>query len=117
MAAYVADFIQAASKYHHLKIDYVGVWNEKQFDGPYVKELHRVLNARHISTKIVCCDEYPGEGLGQWSIVDAMTTDPALKAAVAVVGVHYPIVDGKFLALPLKLNRARASSFSARAIK
>ena len=96
MAAYVADFIQAASKYHHLKIDYVGVWNEKQFDGPYVKELHRVLNARHISTKIVCCDEYPGEGRGQWSIVDAMTTDPALKAAVAVVGVHYPIVDGKY---------------------
>ena len=47
MAAYVADFIQAASKYHHLKIDYVGVWNEKQFDGPYVKELHRVLNGRH----------------------------------------------------------------------
>ena len=96
MAAYVADFIQAASKYHHLKIAYVGVWNEKQFDGPYVKELHRVLNARHISTKIVCCDEYPGEGLGQWSIVDAMATDPALKAAVAVVGVHYPIVDGKY---------------------
>lgn len=96
MAAYVADFIQAASKYHHLKIDYVGVWNEKQFDGPYVKELHRVLDARHISTKIVCCDEYPGEGLGQWSIVDATTTDPALKAAVAVVGVHYPIVDGKY---------------------
>ena len=96
MAAYVADFIQAASKYHHLKIDYVGVWNEKQFDGPYVKELHRVLDARHISTKIVCCDEYPGEGLGQWSIIDAMTTDPALKAAVAVVGVHYPIVDGKY---------------------
>jgi hypothetical protein len=74
----------------------VGVWNEKQFDGPYVKELHRVLNTRHISTKIVCCDEYPGEGLGQWSIVDAMATDPALKAAVAVVGVHYPIVDGKY---------------------
>jgi O-glycosyl hydrolase len=96
MAAYVADFIQAASKYHHLKIDYVGVWNEKQFDGPYVKELHRVLDARHISTKIVCCDEYPGEGLGQWSIVDAMATDPALKAAVAVVGVHYSIVDGKY---------------------
>lgn len=96
MAEYVADFLQAASKYHHLNIDYVGVWNETQFDGSYVKELHRVLSERHIPTKIVCCDEYPGEGLGQWSILDAMAKDPELKAAVDVVGVHYPLVDGKY---------------------
>jgi hypothetical protein len=100
MAEYVADFIQAASKYHHLNIDYVGVWNEKQFDGPYVKELYRVLNKRHIPAKIVCCDEYPGEGLGQWSIVDAMSKDPELKAAVDVVGVHYSLVDGKYTTPP-----------------
>jgi hypothetical protein len=100
MAEYVADFLQAASKYHHLNIDYVGVWNEKQFDGPYVKELYRVLNKRHIPAKIVCCDEYPGEGLGQWSIVDAMSKDPELKAAVDVVGVHYSLVDGKYTTPP-----------------
>jgi hypothetical protein len=96
MADYVANFLQAASKYHHLNIDYVGVWNEKQFDGAYVKELHSALKKKHIPAKIVCCDEYSGEGLGQWSIVDAMFKDPDLKAAVDVVGVHYPLVDGKY---------------------
>jgi hypothetical protein len=100
MAEYVADFLQAASKYHHLNINYVGVWNENQFDGPYVKELHRVLSERHIQAKVVCCDEYPGEGLGQWSIVDAMAKDPELKASVDIVGVHYSLVDGKYTTPP-----------------
>ncbi len=68
----------------------------KQFDAAYVKELHRVLSERHIAAKLVCCDEYSGEGLGQWSIVDAIRNDPSLKAAVDVVGVHYSVVDGKY---------------------
>src|SRR5579859_6104288 len=96
MAHYVADFLQGAQKQHQLAIAYTGVWNEKQFDGPYVKELYRTLSAQSIPAKIVCCDEYPGEGLGQWSIVDAMLKDSELNAAVSAVGVHYPIVDGKY---------------------
>ena len=95
MADYVADFLQGAQKQHHLDIAYTGVWNEKQFDGTYVKELSRTLAAQRIPAKIVCCDEYPGEGLGQWSIVDAMRKDAELNTAVNAIGVHYPIVDGK----------------------
>jgi hypothetical protein len=96
MAKYVADFLAGAAKYHHLDIAYTGVWNEKQFDSNYVKELYRTLTAEHIPARIVCCDEYPGEGLGQWSIVDAMANDAELKAAVNAVGVHYPLVNGKY---------------------
>jgi hypothetical protein len=96
MARYVADFLENAKKRYGLDIAYTGIWNEKQFDAAYVKELRRVLKERHIATKIVCCDEYPGEGFGQWSIADAMHDDPALKAAVDVVGVHYSRVDGKY---------------------
>jgi hypothetical protein len=96
MADYVADFLQGAKKNHQLDIAYTGVWNEKQFDGTYVKELYRTLTAQKIAAKIVCCDEYPGEGLGQWSIVDAMVKDSELNAAVYAVGVHYPLVDGKY---------------------
>ena len=79
MADYVADFLQGAQKQHHLDIAYTGIWNEKQFDSTYVKELFRTLAAQRIPAKIVCCDEYPGEGLGQWSIVDAMLKDAELK--------------------------------------
>ena len=96
MANYVADFLQGAEKYHHLDIAYTGVWNEKQYDGGYVKTLYRTLTSQQIPVKIVCCDEYPGEGLGQWSVVNAMLKDPELNTAVNAVGVHYPIVDGKY---------------------
>ena len=71
------------------------MWNEKVVDIPTSEELHRQLKADHLSTRIVCCDEYPGEGAGQWSIADAMLKDPALAAAIAVIGVHYPRKDGK----------------------
>jgi hypothetical protein len=54
-----------------------------------------VLDTERPGTKIVCCDEYPHEGLGQWNILDAMRKDPALAKAVDVVSVHYPREKGK----------------------
>jgi O-glycosyl hydrolase len=95
MAEYVADFIVGAKTRHNLDIAYTGVWNEKQFDATYIKDLHTALNRHGLDTKIVCCDMWPGEGLGQWSIIEAMHADAAVNAAVAVVGVHYPWVNGK----------------------
>jgi O-glycosyl hydrolase len=94
MAEYVADFIKMAQTGHHLSIAYTGIWNEKVYDANYVKELHRKLEANHLSTKIVCCDEYSGEGAGQWAIADAILKDPSLATTVAVIGVHYPRVNG-----------------------
>jgi hypothetical protein len=96
MANYVADFLQGAQKEHHLDIAYTGIWNERQFDREYVKKLYRTLVQQGIPAKIVCCDEYPGEGLGQWSIVDTILKDPEVSAAVNAVGVHYSLVDGKY---------------------
>lgn len=95
MAEYVADFIEMAKSDHDLNIAYTGIWNEKVYDAAYVMELDRQLKADHLSTKIVCCDEYPGEGAGQWAIADAILKDPQLAAAVAVIGVHYPRVKGR----------------------
>jgi hypothetical protein len=83
MAAYVADFIRTARRRYSLDIAYVGIWNERDFSIPYIKRLHQLLGARQPSTQIVCCD-------GDWSIADAMLTDPELTADVAVIGVHYP---------------------------
>lgn len=95
MAEYVTDFLTGAKTHHNLDIAYTGVWNEKQFNATYVEDLYTTLKKHGLDTKIVCCDEYPGEGLGQWSILDAMRSNPSLRAAVAVVGVHYPWVNGK----------------------
>lgn len=95
MAEYVADFIKMAKTDHGLDIAYAGIWNEKVYDAAYVKQLYHQLQADRLSTRIVCCDEYPGEGAGQWAIADAILKDPQLAAAVAVIGVHYPKVHGK----------------------
>jgi len=95
MAGYIADFIQTAKRDYSLDIAYTGIWNEAVYDIPYIKELNRRLKADHLATKIVCCDEYPGQGNGQWAIADDILKDPELASAIAVIGVHYPLKNGK----------------------
>ena len=94
MAAYVVDFIRTAKRDYGLDIRYAGPWNEKVHDVGYIKELHRQFEGAHLDTKIICCDEYPGQGSGQWSIADEMLKDPELASAISVIGVHYPLVNG-----------------------
>src|SRR5581483_10888912 len=96
MANYVADFIEGARKTYGLDIAYTGIWNEKHFSSAeYVKTLRQTLDAHHLKTQIVCCDEYPSRNADQWAILGAIEKDAVLKDAVAVVTVHYPRVDGK----------------------
>lgn len=95
MAAYMADFIKGAKRVYGLNIRYIGLWNEKVYNLAYLEELHHQLVENHLDTKIVCCDEYPGQGNGQWAIADVMLKDPAIARDVAAVGVHYPKVNGK----------------------
>lgn len=92
MAAYVVDFLQAAKKLYNLDIAYTGVWNERVYDAEYVKTLSDALKHAGLKTKIVCCDEYPGEGGDQWEIATAIQKDPALKDSIYAIGVHYPWV-------------------------
>lgn len=100
-AQYVASFLQGAQQVNGLDIAYTGHSNEADFDAEYVKTLRRVLDQHRLNTKVVCCDETPGN---QWGILDAMKNDPALNAAVAVVTVHYPRVNGKVTTPPAALK-------------
>jgi len=93
MADYVVKFIQGGRTAHHLDIGYTGIWNESKDDTSYVKLLKRTLLSHELSTRLICCDLYPGEE--QWSIIGDMQRDPELKRAVDVVSVHYPRVNGK----------------------
>lgn len=95
MADYVAEFIKMAKSAHGLQISYAGEWNENVFNIAYLKELHRRFEAEGISTRIVCCDEYEGEGTGQWAIADEILKDPELAADIYAIGAHYPKVNGK----------------------
>jgi Glycosyl hydrolase family 59 len=95
MARYVAEFIKMARSEYGLHIAYAGAWNEKVFNIPYIEKLHRSFQADALSTRIVCCDEYPGEGAGQWAIANEMLKDPELAGDIDAIGVHYPKVKGK----------------------
>ncbi|HEX4169433.1 MAG TPA: hypothetical protein VHZ55_28560 [Bryobacteraceae bacterium] len=88
MAYYMADFIEGAKKQYGLKIDYSGIWNEKEYDPEYVKKLKQVLKSRNLDAKVVCCDDYPGEH--QWRIAKAIEQDHELASSVDVLSVHYP---------------------------
>lgn len=92
MAAYVVDFLEAAKKQYGLDIAYTGIWNERVYDAEYVKTLSQALTQAGLNTKIVCCDEYPGEGGDQWEIAKAIQRDPALRDSIYSLGVHYPWV-------------------------
>jgi len=93
MANYVVKFIQGAKQEHQLDIGYTGVWNETRYESAYIKLLKRALTGHLLSTKLVCCDLYPSEH--QWTIISDLQKDEDLKAAVDVVGVHYPRVNGR----------------------
>jgi len=111
MANYVADFISGARTAHRLDIPYTGIWNEKgDIDFSYVKLLYRTLRDHKLNVRVVCCDEYPGEG--QWKIVDAMRGDAELNTAVYAVTVHYPRKKGK-VTTPDSAKRLRQPLWSS----
>ncbi|MBI5010468.1 MAG: hypothetical protein HZB98_12660 [Bacteroidia bacterium] len=42
-ADYISAFIEGAEKYHNLKIDYTGIWNERDFDAEWIIMLKLLL--------------------------------------------------------------------------
>lgn len=91
MTKYVSDFLTGAELAHHLSIGFTGSWNEKPFEGTYIKMLHKELVQHNPGVKLVCCDEFSPK---EWDIVDAMQKDPELAAAVDIVSAHYPRKNG-----------------------
>ena len=92
MANYIAKFIQGAKKRQGLDIDYVGIWNETDYDVGYIKLLKKTLLANGLTTNIVAADLYQN----QWKITDDFKRDPELKKDVYAIAVHYARVKGNF---------------------
>ncbi|XP_029982329.1 galactocerebrosidase isoform X2 [Sphaeramia orbicularis] len=83
-AAYVVNWILGAKQYHDLDIQYVGIWNERNFDSKYIKVLRDTLDKVGLTdVGIIAAD-------GDWSIADSVIVDPYLNDAVKVIGAHYP---------------------------
>jgi len=87
MADYVVKFIQGAKRVHGLDINYTGIWNERPYNIAWIKVLRKTLDANGLANVgIIVADQCAHV----WKIADDINKDPALKAASAAIGVHYP---------------------------
>lgn len=83
-ARYVVSWVIGAKKHHDLDINYLGIWNERDFNAKYITVLRNTLdNAGFSNISIIAADS-------DWTISKAMLVDPNLIDAVEVIGVHYP---------------------------
>jgi O-glycosyl hydrolase len=73
------------AKSHGLTIDYLGGRNEKGHNIAWSENLRAALNNNGFSAVKVVSDDSVG-----WKVADDMVADSSFKAAVDVVGVHYP---------------------------
>jgi O-glycosyl hydrolase len=84
MIDYLVSWLGCA-KQHGLTIDYIGGWNERDYNASWYENLKSTLAANgYGSVKLV-----GGDNFG-WSIATSMKNDSTLNAAVDIAGSHYP---------------------------
>ena len=92
MANYIVKFVQGAKKQHGLDINYVGIWNETNYDIGYIKLLKKTLLANGLTPHVVAADLAEN----QWKITDDFNLDPELRKDVYAITAHYARVKGNF---------------------
>jgi O-glycosyl hydrolase len=73
------------AKANGFTIDYIGGWNEKGYNKTWYENMHAALAGSGI--KLVGADS-------GWDLTSDMASDPTFKAAIDIVGVHYPCYGG-----------------------
>jgi O-glycosyl hydrolase len=80
---YLTSWLGCAAR-HHLRIDYLGGWNEAYSDPAWYVRLHQTLRDRgYGDVKIVADDSF------NWDVLQPLVSDAGFRAAVDVVGQHY----------------------------
>ncbi|XP_064598914.1 galactocerebrosidase-like [Liolophura sinensis] len=83
-ADYIVRWIKGAKTHYNLTIDYIGIWNEKDYNVDYIKTLRKMLDINGFNQiRIVASDN-------KWAIADDIVKHPDLSDVVDVIGVHYP---------------------------
>ncbi len=101
-ADYMVKFLQGAKKYNGLDINYIGIWNERDFDVSWIKLLRETLDRNGLSSVKIVASDMNGPPRKMWEIADSMVADPELKKAIYAIGVHYPHGELPASALQLK---------------
>ena len=81
---YHVNLVTCAKQSWGFDVDYMGIWNERPQNNQWVKDLRTALDAAGYShTRLVAADV-------DWKITSDMLADPALAAAIDIIGAHYP---------------------------
>ena len=86
MVTYLMSWLDCA-KSHNLTIDYLGGWNERDFNKEWYESLHTALVARHSAIQVVGGDS-------DWKVADAMVEDADFAKVIDIIGVHYSCKGG-----------------------
>ncbi len=86
MIDYLMTWLDCAQS-HNLTIDYLGGWNERDYNETWYKNLHTALAAKHSRIEVV------GDDSG-WKVADAMAKDPAFARSIDIIGAHYSCEGG-----------------------
>ena len=84
-AKYIYKWVVGAARYYNISVDYVGIWNERNYNIAFVEVLKSVL-LQDVSTahvQVVAAD-------GSWRVSKDILKFPSFAAAVDIVGCHYP---------------------------
>jgi hypothetical protein len=87
MINYLVNWLGCA-KSHGLTINYLGGWNERNYNIPWYEQLRSTLNADGYSAvQIVGADS-------GWDIASDIASNSTFASAVSIIGVHYPCQGG-----------------------
>ena len=107
MADYIVKFLKGAKEHHDLHINYVGIWNEKEFDVEWIKLFRRTLDRSGLTGVKIVASDMNGPPHKMWEIADSMVADPELKDAVDAIGIHYAHGETPASALQLRVEGKR----------
>ncbi|XP_060570586.1 galactocerebrosidase-like isoform X2 [Ruditapes philippinarum] len=85
---YIIKWIKGAKQYHNLDIDYIGEWNEQNYNTTYLKMLRKALDKNSFEhIQIVAADDFQAEF--ETNLARDMLLDQELSSAINFFGVHY----------------------------
>ena len=83
-ASYITSWVSGAKSVYGFDVDYIGSWNERGYDIPYLETLRASLDAAGFaSTKIIAADS-------SFSVANDIVKNPTFAAAIWGLGAHYP---------------------------
>ena len=85
-ANYITRCVQCLNRFDHLRINYVGCWNEQGYNVPWILKLRHALDTAGLQyVHIEMADSF------DWnSLVQNIKTNPAFARAISAIGRHYP---------------------------